>query len=53
MKFKEIELKISEQTRKKSPSPYGVFSIIYNKKILGYHNLLPKEIGTAIEALNV
>jgi hypothetical protein len=53
MKFKEIELKSSEQIRKESPPLYGVFSIIYNKKILGYHNLLPKEIGPAIEALNV
>jgi hypothetical protein len=51
MKFKEIELKSSEQARKESPSPYGGFSIIYNRKLLSYHYLLPKDIKPGLEAL--
>ena len=51
IKFKEVELKSAEHVRKESPTPYGVFSIIYNKKLLSYHYLLPKDIEPAIKAL--
>jgi hypothetical protein len=50
IKFKEVELKSAEQVRKESPTPYGVFGIIYNKKLLSYHYLLPKDIEPAIKA---
>ena len=52
IKFKEVELISSEQARNESPAPYGVFSIIYNRKLLSYHYLLPKDIKSAIEALS-
>jgi hypothetical protein len=52
IKFKEIELKSSEQVKSESPTPYGVFSIIYIRKLLSYHYLLPKDIKPAIEALS-
>lgn len=51
IKFKVVELKSAEQVRKESPSPYGVFSIIYNSKLLSYHYLLPKDIEPAIRSL--
>lgn len=51
IKFKEVELKNAEQVRKESPTPYGVFGIIYNKKFLSYHYLLPKDIEPAIRSL--
>jgi hypothetical protein len=53
IKFKEVELKSSEQIRNESPTSYGVFSIIYNRKLLSYYYLLPKNIKPAIEALSM
>jgi N-acetylglutamate synthase-like GNAT family acetyltransferase len=51
IKFKEVELESSEQIKNESPTPYGVFSIIYNRKLLSYHYLLPNDIDPAIKAL--
>lgn len=39
-----VELKTSEDVRNLSPSPYGLFSIVYNGKLLSYHYLLEKEL---------
>jgi N-acetylglutamate synthase-like GNAT family acetyltransferase len=39
-----VELKTSEDVRKLAPSPYGVFSIVYNGKLLSHHYLLEKEL---------
>lgn len=50
IKFTEIEIKSSEQLKKISPSAYGVFSVIYNGKLLSHHYLLPKDIDPAIKA---
>jgi len=52
IKFTEIEINNSEQLRKISPSAYGVFSVIYNGKLLSHHYLLPKDIDPAIKALS-
>ena len=52
IKFTEIEINSSEQLRKISPSAYGVFSVIYNGKLLSHHYLLPKDIDPAIKALS-
>jgi ribosomal protein S18 acetylase RimI-like enzyme len=49
--FKEVELKTAKDVREKSPSPYGVFSIVYNKKLLSHHYLLPRDIEPKIAAL--
>lgn len=49
--FKEIELTSAKDVREKSPSPYGVFSIIYNKELLSHHYLLPRDIEPKIAAL--
>ncbi len=44
-----VELKTCEQVRNLSPSPYGVFSIVYNGELLSYHYLLEKELLQKLE----
>ncbi|HKZ94683.1 MAG TPA: GNAT family N-acetyltransferase [Candidatus Bathyarchaeia archaeon] len=44
IKTQTIELKNSEDVRKISPSPYGVFQIVYNRKLLTYHSLAKKDL---------
>jgi len=43
-----IELKTCQDVRDVTPSPYGVFSIVYNGKLLSYHYLLPKDLEKMI-----
>jgi len=43
-----VELKSSQEIREKAPSPYGVFSIVYNGRLLSYHYLLPKDLRIAL-----
>ncbi len=44
-KCQVVELKTSSDVREKSPSPYGVFSIVHDGKLLAYHYLLPKDLA--------
>ncbi|MFZ5514997.1 MAG: GNAT family N-acetyltransferase [Candidatus Zhuqueibacterota bacterium] len=39
-----IELRTSDDVRNVAPSPYGVFSIVHDGKLLAYHYLLPKDL---------
>jgi len=39
-----VELTSCEDVRKITPSPYGIFSIVHNGKLLAYHYLLPKDM---------
>jgi N-acetylglutamate synthase-like GNAT family acetyltransferase len=39
-----VELNTSAEVRNLAPSPYGLFSIVYNGKLLSYHYLLEKEL---------
>jgi ribosomal protein S18 acetylase RimI-like enzyme len=39
-----IELKSCQDVRDLAPSPYGVFSIVHNGRLLAYHYLLPKDL---------
>ena len=48
IKSRVVELKSSSDIRKKSPSPYGVFSIVLDGRLLSYHYLLPKDIKAAL-----
>jgi len=48
IKAKVVELKSSENVRRLSPSPYGVFSIVFNGKLVSYHNLAKKELVTRL-----
>lgn len=41
---KVIELKSSRDVRKSSPSPYGVFGIVYDGKLVSYHSVAKKEL---------
>jgi hypothetical protein len=47
-----VELKTCEEVRNLSPSPYGVFSLVYNGKLLSYHYLLEKELLKRLEGAN-
>jgi GNAT superfamily N-acetyltransferase len=47
-----VELKTSEDVRNLAPSPYGVFSIVYNGRLLSHHYLLEKELLKRLEASN-
>ena len=44
-----VELKSSQDVRELSPSPYGVFSIVYNGRLLSYHYLLPKDLAKLVD----
>lgn len=44
-----VELKDCMQVRAKSPSAYGVFSLVYNGKLLSYHYLTKKELIKKLE----
>ena len=43
-----VELKSSREIRERAPSPYGVFSIVYDGRLLSYHYLLPKDLKAAL-----
>jgi len=49
VRTKVIKLKSSEDVRRLSPSPYGVFSIVYDGKLISYHNLAKKELLKGLE----
>ncbi|MFO7448427.1 MAG: hypothetical protein R6W90_18865 [Ignavibacteriaceae bacterium] len=44
MKYHEVEMTTSEDIRNLSPSPFGVFSIIYNGKLISYCYQLKKDL---------
>lgn len=44
IKFTEVKLGSREELFERAPSPYGVFSILLNGRLLSYHYLLPKEL---------
>ena len=44
MKSKVVKLESCEDVREITPSPYGLFSVVYNGKLLAYHYLLPKDL---------
>jgi hypothetical protein len=43
-----VELKNAQEVREQTPSPYGVFSIVHNGRLLSYHYMLPKDLKTAL-----
>ncbi len=49
LKFRIVELNTCEEVRKLAPSPYGVFSILLNGKLLSYHHLSKKELVLRLE----
>lgn len=49
IKSRVVELKNCQDVRERAPSPYGVFSIVYDGKLLSYHYLLPKDLVPLIQ----
>jgi len=44
-----VELSSSQQVRECAPSPYGVFQIVYDGRLLSYHYLLPKDLDKRLD----
>jgi len=44
IKSQVVELQTSSDVRDTTPSPYGIFSVVHNGKLLAYHYLLPKDL---------
>ncbi|MFC2157289.1 GNAT family N-acetyltransferase [Acidobacteriota bacterium] len=49
--FQVIELLSAEDARMSAPSPYGVFSIVFNGRMLSYHYLLPKDLNKRLDEI--
>ena len=45
IKANAVELKSSGDVRELSPSPYGVFGIVHNGRLLNYHSLPAKDLA--------
>jgi L-amino acid N-acyltransferase YncA len=48
LKTRVVELQTAHDAQTLSPSPYGVFHILYNGKMLGYHYLLEPDFLAAL-----
>jgi hypothetical protein len=48
IRTKVVELRDSEDIRELSPSPYGVFSIVHDGRLLTYHSLSKQDLMTAL-----
>jgi len=44
LRTRVIELKSAEDVRKLSPSPYGVFSIVYEDRLISYHSISKRDL---------
>jgi hypothetical protein len=44
MPFKAVELKTAREVQEKAPSPYGIFNIVHDGKLISYHYLLKKDL---------
>lgn len=49
--FKVVEFQNARQVREGSPSPYGLYSMVYNGQLLAYHYLLKKDFDKFIARL--
>lgn len=49
--FNEIELNNAKQVQEISPSPYGLYGMVYNGQLLSYHYLLKKDFDKFISRL--
>jgi len=43
-----VEFRTAQELQASSPSPYGVFHIVFNGRLLGYHYLLESDFLTAL-----
>jgi hypothetical protein len=44
IQFKAVELRTAREVREEAPSPYGIFNIVHNGKLISYHYLLKKDL---------
>ena len=51
LRFEEVALRTAEDVRRLSPTPYGVFALVLDGRLLAYHYLLQKQIAAAAERL--
>jgi L-amino acid N-acyltransferase YncA len=51
VKARVVELRTARDVQTLSPSPYGVFNIVFNGKLLGYHYLLEADFFAALQAI--
>jgi hypothetical protein len=49
LKCRIVELNTCKEVREQAPSPYGVFSILLNGKLLSYHYLSKKDLVLRLE----
>ena len=47
--FRSVKLLNSQQILKAAPTPYGVFSILFNGQLVSYHYLLQKELVSRLD----
>lgn len=50
IKTRIIELKSAEDVRRLSPSPYGVFQIIYEERLVSYHPIAKKNLMESLSS---
>jgi hypothetical protein len=50
MTAKVVELTSHDDVINKAPSPYGVFSLVLDGKLLSYHYLLEKDLLPLLQA---
>lgn len=48
IKANVVELKNSKDVRELSPSPYGVFGIVHNGRLVSYHSLAAEELARVL-----
>jgi hypothetical protein len=44
-----VELKTAREVQEVSPSPYGVFNVVYDGRLLSYHYLTKKGLNKALD----
>lgn len=47
-----VVLESAREVQETAPSPYGVFSLVFDGQLLAYHYVLPKDFDKLLEALN-
>jgi hypothetical protein len=49
--FREVHLPDAATVQAQSPSPYGVFAILHERKLLSYHLLLKKQVAKRLDEI--
>jgi GNAT superfamily N-acetyltransferase len=49
LKARVVELKTCKEVRERAPSPYGVYSVLLNGRLLSYHSLSEEELASRLD----